>query len=196
MSLAILLFSAVLLGTDNPVPVEAAPTQSVSTTSPNPRVAIETSLGRIVVELDPAKAPKTVENFLAYVKAGFYDGTTFHRVMPDFMIQGGGFTADMQQKQTRPPIVNEADNGLKNVRGALSMARTPDPNSATSQFFICQVDRPDLNHTGKNPQGWGYAVFGKVLEGIEVVDKIASVKTGNRAVPMTPVMIQKATLLP
>ena len=166
------------------------------TASANPRVAIETSLGKIIVELDPAKAPKTVENFLAYVSAGFYEGTTFHRVIPGFMIQGGGFTPEMKQKATQPPIPNEADNGLKNVRGALSMARTPDPNSATSQFFICQVDRPDLNHTGKNPQGWGYAVFGKVIEGIEVVDKIATVKTGNRDVPMTAVIIQKATLLP
>ena len=196
MSLAIFLLAASLLGSDNQVPAGAAATKPLSTASANPRVAIETSLGKIIVELDPAKAPKTVENFLAYVSAGFYEGTTFHRVIPGFMIQGGGFTPEMKQKATQPPIPNEADNGLKNVRGALSMARTPDPNSATSQFFICQVDRPDLNHTGKNPQGWGYAVFGKVIEGIEVVDKIATVKTGNRDVPMTAVIIQKATLLP
>ncbi len=154
----------------------------------------------MVLELDPVKAPKTVENFIAYVKSGFYDGTIFHRVIPGFMVQGGGFTADMKQKPTQPPIVNEADNGLKNLRGTLSMARTNDPGSATSQFFINVVDNKFLDFTGKNPAGWGYAVFAKVLDGMDVVDKIVAVKTGNRGplanVPETAVEIKKATLLP
>jgi cyclophilin family peptidyl-prolyl cis-trans isomerase len=203
MSPAILLFAAALLGSDTPQPATApatAPAPPATAKSANPRVAFETTLGKFVIELDPVKAPKTVENFLGYVKSGFYDGTIFHRVIPKFMVQGGGFTADMKQKPTQPPIANEADNGLKNLRGTLSMARTMDPGSATSQFFISVVDNAFLDHTGKNPRGWGYAVFAKVVEGMDVVDKIVAVKTGNRGqfadVPETTVEITKATLLP
>ncbi|MEO8275191.1 MAG: peptidylprolyl isomerase [Thermoanaerobaculia bacterium] len=199
MSPAILLFAAALLGSDTP-PGAAPATSPAVPKSGNPRVAFETSLGRFVIELDSEKAPKTVENFLGYVKTGFYDGTIFHRVIPKFMIQGGGFTSDMKQKSTQPPIQNEADNGLKNLRGTLSMARTGDPHSATSQFFVSVVDNKFLDYTAKSPGGWGYAVFAKVVEGMDVVDKIAAVKTGNRGpfgdVPETTVEIQKATLLP
>jgi peptidyl-prolyl cis-trans isomerase B (cyclophilin B) len=161
----------------------------------NPRVALDTSMGKIVIELYPDKAPKTVANFLEYVKSGFYDGTIFHRVIPGFMIQGGGFTSDMQQKPTRPTIQNEADNGLKNDRGTVAMARTPDPHSASAQFFVNVVDNKFLNHTAKTPQGWGYAVFGKVVEGMDVADKIAKVPTGAQDVPKTPVVLKKATVL-
>ena len=199
MSPAILLFAAALLGSDSPAPAPQAATPAPAKAA-NPRVELDTTLGKIVLELDPEKAPKTVENFLSYVKSGFYDGTIFHRVIPGFMIQGGGFTADMKQKANDGPIVNEADNGLKNLRGTLSMARTNDPNSATSQFFISVVDNKALDHTGKNAGGWGYAVFAKVVEGMDVVDKIAKVKTANRGqhgnVPETAVEIQKATVLP
>jgi peptidyl-prolyl cis-trans isomerase B (cyclophilin B) len=160
-----------------------------------PRVTLETSMGKIVLELDPGKAPETVANFLAYVKDGFYDGTIFHRVIPDFMIQGGGFTSDMQQKSTKAPVKNESKNGLSNARGTISMARTNDPHSATAQFFINSVDNGGLDATGGN---WGYAVFGKVVEGIEVVDKISAVKTtkrsGHENVPVEPVVLQKATV--
>ena len=203
MSPAILLFAAALLGSDSPAPTPQAAAPAVDpapTKAANPRVALETSLGKVVIELDPAKAPKSVENFLGYVKSGFYDGTIFHRVIKGFMVQGGGFTADMQQKPTQAPIQNEADNGLKNRRGTLAMARTGDPNSATSQFFISVVDNAFLDHTGKNPRGWGYAVFAKVVEGMDIVDKITAVKTGNKGqfadVPETTVVITKATLLP
>lgn len=169
-------------------------------TPASPRVALETSKGRIVLELDAARAPKTVENFLAYVRAGHYDGTIFHRVIDGFMVQGGGFTAEMQQKPTRPPVGNEADNGLKNLRGTVAMARTMDPHSASAQFFVNTVDNSFLDHTSKSPQGWGYAVFGKVVEGMEVVDAIAKVATATRSrmenVPVEPVVIQKATALP
>lgn len=162
----------------------------------NPRVVLETSKGPIVIELFADKAPRTVENFLAYVDSGHFDGTVFHRVIPGFMIQGGGFTADMQQKTTRAPIQNEADNGLKNRRGTLAMARTNDPHSASAQFFINLVDNGFLDHTSKSPQGWGYAVFGEVVEGMETVDAIAKVRTGNRGphqnVPVEPVTIESA----
>jgi cyclophilin family peptidyl-prolyl cis-trans isomerase len=165
----------------------------------NPRVALETSKGRIVLELYADKAPQTVANFLKYVDAGFYDGTIFHRVIPGFMIQGGGFTAEMEQKATRPPIANEADNGLKNERGTIAMARTSDPHSATAQFFINTVDNDFLNHRGKSTQGWGYAVFGRVVEGINVVDEISGSKTvsrgGYRDVPAEPVVIVSAKRL-
>ncbi len=203
MSPAILLFAAALMGADSPVPTPQTSSPAPApapTKSANPRVAIETSLGKIVIELDPEKAPKSVENFLGYVKTGFYDGTIFHRVIKDFMIQGGGFNAEMKQQATQPPVVNEADNGLKNKRGTLAMARTMDPNSASSQFFINTVDNAFLDHTGKTPRGWGYAVFAKVVEGMDVVDKIRAVKTGTRGqfgdVPETAVVIQKVTLLP
>ena len=162
-----------------------------------PKVQLKTSLGTIVVQLDPAKAPKTVENFLQYVKDKHYDGTIFHRVINGFMIQGGGFTPDMQQKPTRAPIPLEAGNGLKNEPYTIAMARTANPNSATAQFFINVKDNAMLN--APNPDGFGYAVFGKVVEGQGVVDKIKTVATGNRGpyqdVPTTPVTITSATLV-
>jgi cyclophilin family peptidyl-prolyl cis-trans isomerase len=162
----------------------------------NPRVALVTSKGRIVIELFPQKAPATVKNFLSYVDAGFYDGTVFHRVIPKFMIQGGGLTADLKKKPTEKPVSNEADNNLKNTRGSVAMARTGDPHSATSQFFINTADNDFLNYREKTPQGWGYAVFGRVTEGLTVVDAISGVKTGNsgmfRDVPVEPVVIEKA----
>jgi peptidyl-prolyl cis-trans isomerase B (cyclophilin B) len=158
------------------------------------RVVLETSKGRIVIELDPVKAPQTVKNFLDYVKAGHYDNTIFHRVIPGFMVQGGGFDSGMRQKPTRPPIANEADNGLLNSRGTLAMARTSDPESASAQFFINVVDNTFLNFKSKTSQGWGYAVFGKVVEGMEVADAIAAVKTKAQDVPVEPVVIQKASV--
>jgi len=161
-----------------------------------PRVVLETSLGRIVVELQPDKAPKTAANFEQYVKDGFYDGTVFHRVISGFMIQGGGFTADLVEKPTRAPIPIESKNGLKNVRGAIAMARTMDPNSATAQFFINVVDNAMLDYPSRD--GYGYAVFGQVVEGMEVVDKIRAVVTGQRNgmgdVPLTAVVIKSARL--
>jgi len=160
----------------------------------NPIVLMKTSLGDIKLELYPQKAPKTVANFLAYVQDSFYNGTIFHRVIGNFMIQGGGFTPDMKQKGTKPPIVNEAGNGLKNLRGTIAMARTSEVNSATSQFFINVVDNPFLDHKDETPRGFGYAVFGKVIEGMDVVDKIKAVKTGTKGyykdVPVEPVIIQ------
>ena len=160
---------------------------------------METSLGTMVIELYSDKAPKTVQNFLNYVKAGYYAGTIFHRVIPNFMIQGGGFTTDFSRKTTNPPVPNEADNGLTNLRGTIAMARTADPHSATSQFFINVVDNKALNHTGKTSEGWGYCVFGKVVEGMAVADKIALVKTGARGpftrdYPLAPVLIKKVTI--
>ena len=165
----------------------------------NPVVELQTNMGNITLELDAAKAPKTTDNFLSYVKDGFYDGTIFHRVINGFMIQGGGFTADMQQKPTNSPIMNEADNGLKNDKYTIAMARTMDPHSASAQFFINVADNDFLNHTSKSPQGWGYAVFGKVIKGQDVVDKIKDVATGNKGmhqdVPNEPVVIEKAVVL-
>jgi peptidyl-prolyl cis-trans isomerase B (cyclophilin B) len=161
-----------------------------------PQVVLETTLGNITIELDRAKAPMTTKNFLSYVEAGFFDGLIFHRVIPDFMIQGGGFTAEMRQKTTEAPIMNEADNGLKNDRGTLAMARTMDPHSATAQFFINLKDNGFLNFTSQSTQGWGYAVFAKVIEGMDVVDQIAKVKTGSHGphqdVPLDAVIIEKA----
>jgi peptidyl-prolyl cis-trans isomerase B (cyclophilin B) len=145
----------------------------------DPVVEVSTNLGTFVIELDPAKAPKSVENFLAYVDAKHYDGTIFHRVISTFMIQGGGYDATLEKKPTRPAIQNEADNGLKNLRGTVAMARTSDPHSATSQFFVNVVDNAFLDHQKKEGPGWGYAVFGKVTEGMDVVDKIKAVKTGS-----------------
>jgi peptidyl-prolyl cis-trans isomerase B (cyclophilin B) len=162
----------------------------------NPTVALDTNHGRIVLELYADKAPKTVENFLGYVNAGFFDGTLFHRVIPGFMIQGGGFDGQQRQKPTRTPIQNEADNSVGNSRGTIAMARTNDPHSATAQFFINLKDNTFLNHTGKNAQGWGYTVFGQVTEGMDVVDRIAKVKTApgriSEAVPAEAVVIEKA----
>ncbi|MBN2270070.1 MAG: peptidyl-prolyl cis-trans isomerase [Sedimentisphaerales bacterium] len=160
-------------------------------------VKLETSMGDIVIELDKAAAPITVKNFLVYVEEGFYDGAIFHRVIPNFMIQGGGFTAQMMRKQTHSPVTNEASNGLKNDRGTISMARTNDPDSATSQFFINHKNNASLNYIGgRNP---GYAVFGKVVEGMDVVDAIAAVKTtvrmGMPDVPVEPVVIKSAKVV-
>ncbi len=173
-----------------------APGDAQETAKGNPQVVLETSKGKIVLELYADKAPVTVKNFLAYVDAKFYDGTIFHRVIPNFMIQGGGFTADMNQKPTNDPIQNEADNGLKNQRGTIAMARTNVPHSATSQFFINSVNNDFLNFKSKSARGWGYAVFGKVVEGLEVVDAISAVKTGTsgrfRDVPAEPLVIQSA----
>ena len=167
--------------------------------STSPRVNMQTSLGNIVIELDAEKAPKTTENFLTYVREGFYDGTIFHRVINNFMVQGGGFDATMKQKQTHAPVENEANNGLKNDRYTLAMARTADPHSATAQFFINVADNDFLNFTAPTPNGWGYAVFGKVVEGTEVVDKMKVVKTGNRGfhqdVPAENIVIEKATVV-
>ncbi len=169
----------------------AAPAQAQK-----PQVELQTSMGIIVVTLDPQSAPKTVENFLTYVGNGFYDNTIFLRVIKSFMIQGGGLTEDMQKKKTLPPVVNEADNGLKNSAGTIAMARTNDPHSATSQFFINVADNRFLDHRGKNQSGWGYCVFGQVTEGMQVVRKIEAVQTGFKAcrrdVPLKPVLIHKA----
>jgi peptidyl-prolyl cis-trans isomerase B (cyclophilin B) len=164
----------------------------------NPQVLIKTSAGDITIELDEAKAPATVKNFLTYVEDGHYKDTQFHRVIKGFMIQGGGYGADFKEKSTRAPVANEADNGLKNDRGAIAMARTSDPNSATAQFFINHADNAFLNHKAKTPQGWGYAVFGHVTSGMDVVDKIAAAPTGANPngmtdVPKTPVMIESIT---
>ena len=165
------------------------------------KVLIKTNLGEMTVELYPDKAPKTVENFLAYVNGKFYDGTVFHRVIDNFMIQGGGFTPDLRQKATRPAIANEAKNGLSNSRGTLAMARTGDPNSATAQFFINVVDNPRLDFTSEaNGSTWGYCVFGKVISGLDVVDKIKAVPTGAQGpfksdVPTTPVVIEKISVI-
>ena len=163
------------------------------------KVLLKTNKGDITLALDPAKAPKSVENFLQYVKSGHYDDTIFHRVINNFMIQGGGMTAGMKQKPTGAEIENEANNGLKNELGTVAMARTSDPHSATAQFFINVNDNEFLNHTAQNAQGWGYAVFGKVTEGMDVVDTIRKVKTGNTGfhqdVPAEDVVIEKASVL-
>lgn len=166
----------------------------------NPKVALETNLGTIVLELYPDKAPNTVKNFLSYVNDGFYNGTIFHRVIDRFMIQGGGFTESLQKKETKAPIQNEADNGLRNDRLTIAMARTGDPHSATAQFFINTVDNTFLNFTSKDPRGWGYAVFGKVIEGEKVVDQISKTPTGPKApfasdVPRKTVLIKSAKVL-
>ena len=161
-------------------------------------IVLTTSMGAITLELDPKKAPKTVENFVAYVKAGHYEGTIFHRVMDNFMIQGGGFNDKMVQKPTKAAIKNEADNGLKNNKYTIAMARTNDPHSATAQFFINVADNDFLNFSSPTERGWGYAVFGKVTAGMDVVDNIKKVKTGNNGfhqnVPLEPVTILKAAV--
>jgi len=163
----------------------------------NPQVELKTTLGTIVVELDVEKAPLTVENFLQYVKDGHYDGTVFHRVIPGFMIQGGGFTADFKEKTTRAPIRNEAGNGLRNATGTLAMARRPDPHSATAQFFINVADNNSLNFRFPTQEGHGYAVFGKVVKGMDVVERIVKVQTGpgpagHQNVPVKPIIIESA----
>lgn len=173
---------------------DAAQAESLS-----PRVEMKTSQGIIVIELDPVKAPATTANFLSYVKGGFYNGTIFHRVIPDFMIQGGGFTKEMARKETSEPIPNEADNGLKNKLGTIAMARTRDPHSATAQFFINTKDNPFLDHKNKSVSGWGYCVFGRVVKGLDVVQAIEKVPTttraGHRDVPAAPVIIQTVRVL-
>jgi len=165
----------------------------------NPVVVMKTSLGEIEIELYADEAPVTVQNFLRYVKEGHYDGTVFHRVIKGFMIQGGGFDADLKQKPTHEPIKNEADNGLKNEPGTIAMARTPDPNSATAQFFINTVDNRALNFRSKDPRGWGYTVFGKVISGMEAVKAIEGTPTGAKApfpqdVPQETVLIESVTV--
>ncbi|RAS39077.1 peptidylprolyl isomerase [Paraburkholderia bryophila] len=162
-------------------------------------VELHTNHGVIKLELDAEKAPKSVENFLNYVKAGHYDNTVFHRVIDGFMIQGGGFEPGMKQKPTAEAIDNEANNGLKNVNGSVAMARTNDPHSATAQFFINVNDNDFLNHSSPTPQGWGYAVFGKVVDGLDIVEKIKKVKTGSKGfhqdVPVDDVVIEKAVIV-
>ena len=174
---------------------------AISHAQDKPRVEVKTNLGAMVIELDPAAAPNTVENFLSYVKSGQYEGTVFHRVIKGFMVQGGGFAADMKEKSTKAPIKNEAEMalkaGVKNDRGTIAMARTGDPHSATAQFYINHGNNDMLNFPSRD--GWGYVAFGKVVNGIEVVDKIADVATANKGqyqnVPQTPVVIEKVTLL-
>ncbi len=164
----------------------------------NPVVKMNTSQGDIVLELFPDKAPATVKNFLEYVDSGSYNGSIFHRVIPDFMIQGGGFKPGMREKPTRGQIRNEADNGLKNKAGTIAMARTQDPHSASAQFFINNADNPFLDHQGKTMRGWGYAVFGRVVKGMDVVEKISAVSTGTAGsfenVPTQDVVINRVTL--
>lgn len=165
-----------------------------------PEVKLHTSLGDVVIRLNAEKAPVTVANFLGYVKEGFYNGTIFHRVIKGFMAQGGGFTQEWEQKKTKAPIANEADNGLHNQRGTIAMARTSEPQSATAQFFINLTDNDFLNFKAKTPQGYGYAVFGEVISGMDVVDKMAQVPTGRGGpmptdVPQTPIIIETATVL-
>src|SRR5690625_1091827 len=183
--------------------VTATYAQSDHSTQPRksmtaPHVKLQTSAGDILIELNPEKAPATVENFLGYVKDGFYDGTIFLRVIDNFMVQGGGFDADMNQKKTGAPIKNEANNGLLNKAYTLAMARTNDPHSATAQFFINVADNDFLNFTAPTPTGWGYAVFGEVIEGTEVVDAIKGVQTGSMGmhqdVPVEDIVIEKATI--
>jgi len=165
----------------------------------NPVVEMVTSVGTVKIELYADKAPKTVENFLQYAKDKFYDGTVFHRVIPGFMVQGGGFSADMEQKKTREPVPNEAQNGLKNETGTLAMARTSNPHSATAQFFINVANNDFLNFTGPTQQGFGYSVFGRVTEGMDVINKIVGVPTGNRSghqnVPLKPIVIQSMRIV-
>ena len=171
----------------------------LSAQAQNPQVEMRTSMGVIVLELQPENAPETVKNFLQYAKDGFYNGTIFHRVIADFMIQGGGFTPDMQQKKTRDPIKHEGGNGLRNQVGSIAMARTGEPNSGTSQFFINVVDNQMLDFRGPGPQEIGYCVFGRVIKGLDVVNKIRGVPTARKGphgdVPVQPVMIEKVTLL-
>ena len=184
-------------GGDKQAAGSAAPPLPPDLGNMTPTVTLETSQGKITLELDRARAPESVDNFLTLVRGGFYDGLIFHRVIPGFMVQAGGFLPDMSQRRTRrPPVPNEADNGLQNVRGAVAMARTSDPQSATTQFFIDLVDNPRLDFTSKTPQGWGYAVFGRVADGMDVVDSIAAVATTTRGpyqnVPVDPVVIERA----
>ena len=171
----------------------------VAANQQNPMIKLTTNKGDITIEMYSTEAPNTVKNFIEYVESGFFNGLIFHRVIKGFMIQGGGFTPDMQQQETNAPIENEADNGMKNEIGTIAMARTGDPHSATAQFFINLENNDFLNHTAKNPQGWGYAVFGKVTEGLDVVNTIGEVATGNVSgysdVPIEPIIIESATVV-
>lgn len=202
-STVLILLTAFLLGSPAVVgqtlSQNSQTNQDNSSMSTSPRVKLNTTAGDIVIELNAADAPKSTENFLTYVRDGFYDNTIFHRVIDGFMIQGGGFEPGMKQKDTRAPIENEANNGLKNDKYTLAMARTNDPHSATAQFFINVANNDFLNHTAPTAQGWGYAVFGKVVEGEDVVDQIRGVKTGNAGfhqnVPTEDVVIEKATII-
>jgi peptidyl-prolyl cis-trans isomerase A (cyclophilin A)/peptidyl-prolyl cis-trans isomerase B (cyclophilin B) len=189
-----------------PAAAEPAAAEPAKTEAPavapgtKPVVQFSTSMGDFKVELYPDKAPKTVANFLAYVKSGHYKGTIFHRVIPGFMVQGGGFDPAFNKKETRPPIQNEADNGLKNTIGTLAMARTPDPHSASAQFFVNVANNPFLDHKDKTMRGWGYCVFGKVIDGMDVVQKMAGVTTGEKGpfskdAPQEDIVIKDATLL-
>jgi cyclophilin family peptidyl-prolyl cis-trans isomerase len=201
LTLAFLPFASFAQDTAPSAPPAPAPAPATEQpAAPAPRVALNTNLGRIVIELDPVKAPKSAENFLQYVRDGFYAGTVFHRVIPGFMAQGGGFTADLQLKPTRAAIPNEANNGLSNLRGTVAMARTNDPHSATAQFFINVVDNQRLDFVSEQDGLWGYAVFGKIVEGMEVVDKIIAIPTGGqgplpRDVPLEPVLIESAEIV-
>jgi cyclophilin family peptidyl-prolyl cis-trans isomerase len=166
----------------------------------DPQVQLETSMGTVVLDLDASAAPATVENFLGYVSSGAYEGSLFHRVIPGFMIQGGGFDQEYNRKPTEPPVANEADNGLTNSRGTIAMARTSDPHSASNQFFINVADNEFLDHTEPTPQGWGYCVFGKVIDGMDVVDAIAAVPTGQAGpfaedAPLQAVTIERASVI-
>jgi peptidyl-prolyl cis-trans isomerase B (cyclophilin B) len=185
--------------------LSATPTLSFAAKEESPmaqptRVKLDTTLGPITIQLDSAKAPESSKNFVTYVQEGHYDGTIFHRVIAGFMAQGGGFTETFKQKPTRAPIKNEADNGLKNKRGTIAMARTSDPNSATAQFFINYKDNAFLDYKSPTPQGWGYAVFGEVVDGMNVVDEMAKIPTGPGGpmptdVPTKPIVINKATVV-
>ncbi len=193
--------AAILIATASLALVWGQGKPAARTAARNPVVIMETTMGTIKIELFMGKAPITAKNFLDYTSSGFYDGTIFHRVVPGFVVQGGGYTENMTPKPTRPGIQNESKNGLKNLRGTLSMARYDDPNSATSQFFINLKDNSNLDPSGG---GWGYAVFGKVIEGMDVVDKIAAVKTATRSVmgtpfqnvPVQPVIVKSAKVAP
>ncbi|CAM4077189.1 peptidylprolyl isomerase [Bordetella tumulicola] len=198
-SVALATIVPVTAGAQPATPSTPSTTEGTKTMSTNPRVKLQTNQGDIVITLNAEKAPKTVENFLGYVKSGFYNGTVFHRVIDGFMIQGGGFEAGLKQKPTQAPIENEANNGLKNDKYTVAMARTSDPHSATAQFFINVGNNDFLNFTAPTPNGWGYAVFGEVTDGIDVVEKIKGVKTGNSGfhqnVPTEDVIIEKAEII-
>lgn len=188
-----------VLGVSMTLVVAPATSRAAAQGASDPVVRLETSLGDIVVQLDARKAPITTANFIQYVKSGHYDGTVFHRVIRNFMIQGGGLTPELKEKRTVAPIRNEADNGLRNQKYTIAMARTTDPHSASSQFFINTRNNDFLDFKAKTQQGWGYAVFGKVIEGQDVVDKIEAVATGRKRhyddVPVTPVLIKKAVVM-
>jgi len=191
IALSVLL--ALVLQAQAPAPAQAPPAAP-----PHPLVTIETSMGAITIELFPDKAPVSVENFLQYVGDGFYPGTIFHRVVPGYVIQGGGYTADLSEKPTRPPVQNEATNGLRNMRGTVAMARTRALRSGTSQFYINLTDNPRLDHSGYTPDDFGYAVFGRVVAGMDVADRIGTTPTSTQGamenVPVTPVVIKGMTV--